>query len=1118
MTMWRVMRPVLAAGAVVAALVAGAALAQPPSPQALVGRPAFATPTLSPDGKEIAFASGGDIWTVPAAGGTARLLVTDPATEERPIYSPDGEEMAFTSTRAGAPNIYIVTLATGQVRRLTWSDAPEQLDAWSRDGKWIYFSSNANDVRRQTDVFRVAATGGTPLEVSRERFLAEFNSAPSPDGAAIALIAKGNSGVQWWRNGHAHIDEGELWLKPIAAAGSYKRLLGPDAKHLWPMWSPDGVTLYYMSDASGSENLWKLPAAGGQPTQITHFTAGRVLFPSIARDGAAIVFERDLGIWKLDLKSGQAAQVQIALRGAPASAGDRRLNETSFQQMALSPDGKKVAVVAHGEVFAASAKDGGPAERVTDKGGIQNDLFWSPDSRRLAYVVQRGLESHIATYDFQTRRERMLTGGPAFDAAPSWSPDGKMIAYVRERKELRVIALNDAGEAQKDSLVFTGLIAGFGGSGPAWSPDNKWLAFGVSDAKSFRNVWVIPLAAGGAAGGEARPVSFLANGNASTIVWSKDGKYIVFDTAQRSEDVHIVRVDLLPHVPRYREDEFRDLFRQETRPDAPRPPAAPTSPGVKPPEAPPPAPRPDDPPGITEAKMGEAKTADAKTAADKPDAKPKMEPVKIVFEGIRERATYLPLGVSAEAPAISPDGKTLVFRSSLSGQSVLYSYNLDELVREPPTPQQVASSRRTKRFIAFTPDSKALYYLDGGAVTTTPLEAPRPRAIAVNAEMDVAFDQEKLTTFNQAWSLLDRRFFDPKFHGQDWTALRTRFAPYIEGAHTPDEMRRITNLMIGELNASHSGINAANPPARRVADLGLRFDREAYEAGKGLVVREVVTLGPAAIEGSIKPGDVLLAVDGRPLGPAVDLDQLMLDRAEKRTVLTVRTGSATRQAVVRPVSSAVASGLLYRQWITSQRAYVDRISGGRLGYVHIADMSSEALDQLYLDLDAQNQGKEGVVIDVRNNNGGFVNGYVLDVFSRRNYLTMTARGETGVPSRQYLGQRALGLPTVLLTNESSLSDAEDFTEGYRALKLGKVVGVPTAGWIIFTSDIPLVDGASIVRLPFSRIQGAAGDDMELHPRPVDVMVERPLGDTLQGKDTQLEAAVAELLKGLPPKR
>ena len=177
-------------------------------------------------------------------------------------------------------------------------------------------------------------------------------------------------------------------------------------------------------------------------------------------------------------------------------------------------------------------------------------------------------------------------------------------------------------------------------------------------------------------------------------------------------------------------------------------------------------------------------------------------------------------------------------------------------------------------------------------------------------------------------------------------------------------------------------------------------------------------------------------------------------------------------------------------------------------------MSQESSAQRYIDLDAQNQGKDGVVIDLRNNNGGFVNGYVLDVFTRKNFLTMTPRGLFGVPSRQGLGQRARGSPTILVINESSLSDAEDFTEGYRHLGLGKVVGTPTAGWIIYTSGRPMLDG-SVVRVPSTRIQGADGQDMEMNPRPVDLRVERQLGETLAGRDSQLYAAVAELLKGLP---
>ncbi len=203
-------------------------------------RPSLSEPAISPDGHEIAFVSGGDIWTVPSGGGEAHLLISHPATESRPMYSPDGSRIAFISTRTGGGNIYLLTLATGDLLRLTYSDQIDQLDGWSRDGRWIYFTSAVNDIAGLGDIFRVSSSGGTPLEVSRERYLNEFEAAPSPDGQAIALIAKGISNRQWWRNGHAHIDETELWLKPIAETGKYQQLLPADAKHAWPMWSATG--------------------------------------------------------------------------------------------------------------------------------------------------------------------------------------------------------------------------------------------------------------------------------------------------------------------------------------------------------------------------------------------------------------------------------------------------------------------------------------------------------------------------------------------------------------------------------------------------------------------------------------------------------------------------------------------------------------------------------------------------------------------------------------------------------------------------------------------------------------------------------------------------------------
>jgi C-terminal processing protease CtpA/Prc len=305
-----------------------------------------------------------------------------------------------------------------------------------------------------------------------------------------------------------------------------------------------------------------------------------------------------------------------------------------------------------------------------------------------------------------------------------------------------------------------------------------------------------------------------------------------------------------------------------------------------------------------------------------------------------------------------------------------------------------------------------------------------------------------------------------------------------------------------------SGPPAGGPTLGRLA---VDFDVREYESSGRLRVSAVVPLGPAALAG-IKAGDVITAVERR---EPRNIDELLAHTIDKRVVLGVTSPppSTAREVVVKPIDQQTERGLRYRQWVEERRAYVAKASNGRLGYVHMYDMSGGALEQLHLDLDAENHTKQGVVIDIRNNNGGFVNVYAIDVFARRGYFNMTPRGFPTVSSRTLLGQRALELPTILVTNQHSLSDAEDFTEGYRALKLGKVVGEPTAGWIIYTGGITLVDG-SVLRMPFIRIMATDGTPMEMHPRPVDVPAKRPVGESYSGKDSQLDTAVAELLKQL----
>jgi C-terminal processing protease CtpA/Prc len=583
------------------------------------------------------------------------------------------------------------------------------------------------------------------------------------------------------------------------------------------------------------------------------------------------------------------------------------------------------------------------------------------------------------------------------------------------------------------------------------------------------NIYVVE-----AAGGAPHPISFLANSNVDSICWSPDGTFILYATGQRTEAQQVARINLVPPPPKFTEEGFENLFKPE--------PAHGRGDGAA-------------------------------------DAKPPVKPVEIVFEGIRERISFLPIGLSIDDPTISPDGKSLLFSARVGGQSNLYLYSL-----EPAQggrggrgggggARQLTSTAGPKSHFQFSSDSKEVFYLERGEVQAMPVETRVARAVNVTAEMDVDFTSEKMAVFEQAWAGQRDRFYDPKYHGKDWNEVRAMYTPLVEGAQTPDELRRLLRMMVGELNSSHSGIGAPAAPggARAVTgQLGLSFDRDVYEKTGKLKITEVVPQSPAELA-KIKIGEELRAVGGVALGPHVSLDELLQHKVDKRVVLDV----SGRDVVVQPVGSLAEQ--IYRKWIEDNRAYVAKISNGRLGYVHIRDMSEQALTQLYIDLDAENRTRDGVVIDIRNNNGGFVNAYALDVLARRPYLTMTERGAPPGPARTALGQRSLELPTILVVNQHSLSDAEDFTEGYRTLKLGKVVGEPTAGWIIYTNSMELIDGSSM-RTPNTLVEGADGKNMENNPRPVDIAVTRPIGESYSGKDSQLDAAVKELIAELGHKK
>jgi len=1042
----------------------------------------FAEPDPSPDGREIAFVSGGDIWLAPATGGDARLLVAHSANDYRPRWSPDGKSLAFISNRTGNGDVYILDLATNATRRLTFDDGTEQLDAWSPDGEWIYFSSSTQDIAGMNDILRVRASGGTPMRVAGDRYVSEYWAAPSPDGRRLAITARGTTAGQWWRRGSSHLDEAEIWTVTLDASPTYARVSTGQrpgkGRDVWPMWAPDGQTLFYASDRGGVENLYRQRVGAAEAQALTQFTDGRVLWPRLTRDGSTIYFERDFQIWSLRVDGTQPARaLSFTLRGAPTAASSERLTlSTGVQQFALSPDAKKLALIIRGELFAADAKEGGEATRLTRSVAPEGAPAWAPDSRRIAYSSWREERARVYIYDVAARSERALTSG-GDDINPRWSPDGKLIAFVRAGRELRVVDVASGTETLLARGAQLGRVPFLPERNFAFSPDGSSLAYLDITAQGFLNAFVVPVA-----GGAPRQVTFLSNAFGGSISWSADGRSLFFDNSQRTEQSQVIRVDLVNRAPTFREARFDALFPNDS---ASRSNAA--------------------------GRTGAAGSAAASASATTPGSSVRIDTV-----GLRRRANAMPIAVSVGTVLVSPDGKTLAMIGAAAGQTQIWTWSLEEGSAEPPQLRQVTSSAGGKGNLQWSPDSKELWFASGGRVQAIGVENRQLRSVAVSATIETEFEAERAEVFRQVWGWTAENFYDEQMHGVDWNAMRGRYGQLLAGARTPEEMRRALTLMIGELNASHTGVGgpASQPPS--TGRVGLDFDRAVAERSGALRVSAVIAGGPAALAGGIAVGDFIVAVDGTPTERR-NLDSLLSFTSGRRVALRVSAnadGRSAREVMLQPISTGAEKGLRYEQWVEERRAYVARVSNGRLGYVHMIDMGEGSLRQLYTDLDAENLGRDGVVIDIRNNNGGFVNAYALDVFSRRPYLTMERRG-TGVEAsaRLQLGQRAFEKPTVLVTNQHSLSDAEDFAEGYRAMGLGQIVGEPTSGWIIYTSNVTLFEGTTL-RLPFIRIRDAEGKDMELFPRPVDIRVDQPVGEGYSGRDTQLDAAVAALLAKL----
>lgn len=1055
-------------------------------------RPYFRTPAISPDGHRIAFVYAADIWLVDIGGGNAERLTAHPAAHSSPRWSPDGQSLAFTSNRTGQGDLYVLPLYGGDVRRITFHDAASNVEAWSVDGTAIYFSSMRD--QQGSALFRVSADGGTPIKWIDQPYEQLNSLSVSPDGTRLAFnLAR----ASWWRRGPNPYGGTEIWTvgSDSDATDFCKESEDYIGLNRWPLWAADGNGLYFVSDRDGVENIWFRSFEDGLAHQITTFTEGRLLWPKLADDRKVIVFERDFHIWQLDLASGESAPIDIQVRQDTKITPVRTQTYTrQLSELALAPDGNKIAFVVRGEIFADFAdketekeRRQGPSIRITNTTFREHDIDWSPDSRKLVYISDRHGDEEIYLYDFTTRTETRLTERDSAKSSPRFSPDGAWVAYACGLNEIRLINIETHDDRAFVQADF------FYGATFAWSPDSHWVVYSAQDQNFLSNLFVQHIDEE-----QCHQITFMGNLHTSRPIWSCNGQFIVFTTGQYRAEAQIGRVDLQPHQPVFREHDFEQLFvSDEEKKNTPN------------------------------TNDDKTQTSDEQTNGKEPGETPKSPPdITIVFEGIERRLRLLtPIQMDASAYCVSPDSRDLILSAVVAGEANLWTLPLDE-PREGQSPRRLTGSSTGKWAAQFAPDGKSFYYLDGGQIMNMKFPRGDRTHVQVSSEVVIDFHQEKMQMFEEGWRLLRDYFYDPTFRGLDWSAAREQFAPLVAGAQTHGDFLAILNLMVGELRASHMGAYPTGLTSIEHGYVGLEFDRRELATSGHFRISDIIPESPAALSrdgdgNAIQLGHYLLAVDGVTLGSGVNLDALLQRMIDRRVQLRIgtdpRTSTEATEFAVRPVAVGAYDALRYRAWVHANEAYVHRVSEGRLGYVHIRAMSYPAYQQFLADLDVEIYGKEGVVIDARFNGGGHTATFILDVLTRRSVLQSTFRDQQTAYADHVAGNRVLNKPTILVINESSGSNTEMFAEGYRRLGLGVVVGRPSAGAVIWTFEHQLLDGTRF-RLPRIKVATPEGDDLEGTGRAVDIDVALPIGATTINNDTQLDAAVTTLIQQIDEQR
>lgn len=1009
------------------------------------------TPSLSPDGSQIAFSYQGNLWTVPRSGGVATRLTASDCLDLNPIFSPDGKWIAFMSNREGGTQVFVIPSQGGKVRQITMYSASTSLFDWFLDSRSLLIATNKYTLNPA--LYKLDVDSGRLTTLLSDRS-APYFGALSPDGKRFAYYRGGL--VDHIRKGYKGSANFDIYVGDVGSKTA--KVLWRDPQQMndqFPSWSGDGRWIYFLRDLGQRSAVVRMRSTGGSPETV-YQCPDLALNSRMARNGSAMVFECLNRIHVLDTTSGKVVSPDIYCRTDEKSQKTKVFTYSSgdVQQFAVSPDGKRTLLVIRGELFVVNNERGGEAKRLTFTPSREIDPIWMKDGKSVVFASKKEGSYDLFSLELATLTTKKLTSGAGNEQAPQLSPDGKWIAYASSPPSgIRIVAPDGTGDKE--------IVPAIGALEFDWAPDSKWIGYQRWYGYWNSDVFVTEVKPDGAPG-LTIPISNHPGRNGG-LKWFKSGDKVAFISN------------------RYRNRE------QETLNQVGRFALYTTS--------------------LQKEKDTFDFDEDTETPPEKPDPKKPVEVLIDPSEIDRRAKNIYPFFESIGGYAIAPDG-TIVFAANTQGGFDFWQMSADGTGLSRLTTGGEAGTNLT-----WTADGSKLYYLRQGQVRWIGKGGQGRGAVSFDARIEVDRQADDLAVFDEAWTIMNDTFYDKTFRGMDWSAVKLKYREMVPDVSIRNDLNYLITQMLGELNASHTGFSGGlnARPARGVGVLGIIPDEE-YQ-GPGLKVSRVIKRGPASrSESLLKPGDIILEIDGSKVGNGLSFDMALLDKVGKTVVLQVNTvaeATNARKVKIKPITQGALNDLFYEEWIDSRREMVERLSNGRLGYLHVPDMGDAARNRFERELFGFGREKEGMVLDFRFNNGGDTHDSLLQFLDRRKqYLTMVPRRE--VPTKQ--PEHIFTKPTIVITDEFSLSDAEVFSMGYQELKIGKVVGRPTMGWIIFTSGAGLLDG-SFIRTPYIACLTPAGKDMENWGVPPTIEVYFEPSDFVAGRDPQIERAVRELLGG-----